>query len=183
MRETRIKISSIIQNQLPEFVKEEFPLVSEFLSQYYVSLESKGHTSDILQNIDQYIKVDNLTNLIQSTKLSSNVTFFDTTISVDSTLGFPDSYGLILIDSEIITYTSKTSTSFEGCIRGFNGTTSYEIKDQLSFSETQACNSKNLNKSYLNSCISEGVLFFNDEKLTYIPIETNRSLPRYFLKK
>ena len=138
MRETRIKISSIIQNQLPEFVKEEFPLVSEFLSQYYVSLESKGHTSDILQNIDQYIKVDNLTNLIESTKLSSNVTFFDTTISVDSTLGFPDSYGLILIDSEIITYTSKTSTSFEGCIRGFNGTTSYEIKDQLSFSETQA---------------------------------------------
>ena len=138
MRETRIKISSIIQNQLPEFVKEEFPLVSEFLSQYYVSLESKGHTSDILQNIDQYIKVDNITNLIESTKLSSDVTFFDTTISVDSTLGFPDSYGLILIDSEIITYTSKTSTSFEGCIRGFNGTTSYEIKDQLSFSETQA---------------------------------------------
>ena len=138
MRETRIKISSIIQNQLPEFVKEEFPLVSEFLSQYYISLESKGHTSDILQNIDQYIKVDNLTNLIESTELSSNVTFFDTTISVDSTLGFPDSYGLILIDSEIITYTSKTSTSFEGCIRGFNGTTSYEIKDQLSFSETQA---------------------------------------------
>jgi hypothetical protein len=138
MRETRIKISSIIQNQLPEFVKEEFPLVSEFLSQYYISLESKGHTSDILQNIDQYIKVDNLTNLIESTKLSSNVTFFDTTINVESTLGFPDSYGLILIDSEIITYTSKTSTSFEGCIRGFNGTTSYEIKDQLSFSETQA---------------------------------------------
>ena len=138
MRKTRIKISSIIQNQLPEFVKEEFPLVSEFLSQYYISLESKGNTSDILQNIDQYIKVDNLTNLIESTKLSSNVTFFDTTISVDSTSGFPDSYGLILIDSEIITYTSKTSTSFEGCIRGFNGTTSYEIKDQLSFSETQA---------------------------------------------
>ena len=138
MIETRIKISSIIQNQLPEFVKEEFPLVSEFLSQYYISLESKGHTSDILQNIDQYIKVDNLTNLIESTELSSNVTFFDTTISVDSTLGFPDSYGLILIDSEIITYTSKTSTSFEGCIRGFNATTSYEIKDQLSFSETQA---------------------------------------------
>jgi hypothetical protein len=66
MRKTRIKISSIIQNQLPEFVKEEFPLVSEFLSQYYISLESKGHTSDILQNIDQYIKVDNLTNLIES---------------------------------------------------------------------------------------------------------------------
>ena len=80
MIETRIKISSIIQNQLPEFVKEEFPLVSEFLSQYYISLESKGHASDLLQNIDQYIKIDNLTNLVESTKLSSDVSFFDTII-------------------------------------------------------------------------------------------------------
>ena len=63
------------------------------------------------------------------------------------------------------------------------GGTDFITNKLQSFSETQACNSKNLNKSYLNSCISEGVLFFNDEKLTYIPIETNRSLPRYFLKK
>ncbi len=58
MTETRIKISSIVENQLPQFVLEEFPLVSEFLSQYYTSLESQGNVSDILQNIDQYIKVD-----------------------------------------------------------------------------------------------------------------------------
>ena len=112
MTETRIKISSIVENQLPQFVLEEFPLVSEFLSQYYTSLESQGNVSDILQNIDQYIKVDQLTNLVESTELFSNVTFFDSTISVLSTAGFPDSYGLLLIDSEIITYTSKTSTTF-----------------------------------------------------------------------
>jgi hypothetical protein len=75
MTETRIKISSIIENQLPQFVLEEFPLVSEFLSQYYISLESQGGTSDILQNIDQYVKVDHLTNLIESTTLSTDVTF------------------------------------------------------------------------------------------------------------
>lgn len=138
MTETRIKISSIIENQLPQFVKEEFPLASEFLSQYYISLENQGGTSDILQNIDQYIKVDNLTNLIESTELISDVTFFDSTVNVTSTSGFPDSYGLLLIDSEIITYTSKTSTSFEGCVRGFNGITSYQVKDELTFSESQA---------------------------------------------
>jgi hypothetical protein len=138
MTETRIKISSIIENQLPQYVSEEFPLVSEFLSQYYISLESQGNVSDILQNIDQYIKVDQLTNLIDSTTLTSDVTFFDSTINVDSTAGFPDSYGLLLIDSEIITYTSKTSTTFDGCIRGFSGVTSYEVKDQLTFSETDA---------------------------------------------
>ena len=138
MTETRIKISSIVENQLPQFVKEEFPLVSEFLSQYYTSLENQGGTSDILQNIDQYIKVDNLTNLIESTTLISDVTFFDSTISVVSTAGFPDSYGLLLIDSEIITYTSKTSTTFEGCVRGFNGVTSYKGKDELTFTESQS---------------------------------------------
>ncbi len=138
MIETRIKISSIIDNQLPQFVVEEFPLVSEFLSQYYTSLESQGNVSDILQNIDQYIKVDQLTNLIESTTLSSDVTFFDTTINVTSTAGFPESYGLILIDSEVITYTSKTSTTFEGCVRGFSGVTSYDVKDKLTFSESQS---------------------------------------------
>jgi len=138
MTETRIKINSIVENQLPQFVLEEFPLVSEFLSQYYTSLESQGNVSDILQNIDQYIKVDTLTNLIESTELISDVTFFDTTINVTSTAGFPESYGLLLIDSEVITYTSKTSTTFEGCVRGFNGVTSYKTKDELTFTETEA---------------------------------------------
>jgi len=138
MTETRIKISSIIENQLPQYVKEEFPLVSEFLSQYYTSLENQGGTSDILQNIDQHIKVDNLTNLIELTNLSADVTFFDSTINVLSTVGFPDSYGILLIDSEIITYTSKTSTTFEGCIRGFSGITSYKLKDELTFEDSQS---------------------------------------------
>src|SRR5210317_738613 len=101
MTETRIKVSSIIENQLPQFVREEFPLASEFLSQYYLSLENQGGTSDILQNIDQYIKVDNLTKLIDSTELISDVSSFDSSINVETTVGFPDSYGLLLIDSEI----------------------------------------------------------------------------------
>jgi hypothetical protein len=138
MTETRIKISSIVENQLPQYVSEEFPLVSDFLKQYYISLENQGGTSDILQNIDQYIKVDSLTNLIESTTLESNVTFFDSTITVSSTVGFPDSYGLLLIDSEIITYTSKTSTTFEGCVRGFSGVTSYKLNDELTFTDTES---------------------------------------------
>lgn len=137
MTQTRIKISSVVENQLPQFVREEFPLISEFLSQYYIALENKSGVNDILQNIDQYIKVDNLTNLIDSTDLTGDVTLFDSTINVSSTAGFPDSYGLILIDSEIITYTSKTSKTFEGCVRGFSGIQSYDLRDELTFSETE----------------------------------------------
>lgn len=60
MKDTRVKISSIVQNQLPDFILEEYPLVSEFLKEYYNSLETQGGTLDVLQNIDQYLKVDEL---------------------------------------------------------------------------------------------------------------------------
>jgi hypothetical protein len=43
-----------------------------------------------------------------------------TTINVVSTSGF-SATGILLIDSEVITYSGKTSTSFTGCVRGTNG--------------------------------------------------------------
>jgi len=43
----------------------------------------------------------------------------DTTISVESTgVGFPDEYGILSIDDELIVYTGKTATQFTGCQRG-----------------------------------------------------------------
>jgi hypothetical protein len=126
MAETKIKISSIVKNQLPQYVREEYPLISEFLSQYYTALESQGSTLDIIKNISEYIKVDNLTNLVSFCGLATDVSYFDTTISVDSTAGFPDTYGLIKIDSEIISYKSKTETSFIDCTRGFSGIESHQ---------------------------------------------------------
>lgn len=139
MSEFRVKTSLIVENQVPAYVREEFPLLVEFLSQYYRSLDFQSGSSDILQNIDQYVKLDSLVNLIDSTTLSSFVEFYDTTINVASTTGFPDSYGLLLIDNEIITYESKTSTSFVNCKRGFSGTTAYQDStsvDQLVFADT-----------------------------------------------
>jgi hypothetical protein len=47
----------------------------------------------------------------------------DTTISVESTgVGFPDEYGILSIDDELIVYTGKTATHFTGCQRGAFGT-------------------------------------------------------------
>ena len=147
MTETRIKFSNIVQNQLPSYVREEFPLVSEFLSQYYISQEFKGAPVDLIQNIDSYIKIDEQANQIESATLSSDVSIIDDVINVafdgiitNGTYGFPDSYGLIQIDNEIITYTGKTDSSFTGCIRGFSGITSYNKQnhpDELVFSQSE----------------------------------------------
>ena len=63
MTETRIKFSGIVKNQLPTYVENEFPLIGEFLKEYYNSQEYKSGPLDIIQNIDQYIKVDEQTTL------------------------------------------------------------------------------------------------------------------------
>ena len=145
MKEKRVQFSNIVKNQLPNYVVEEFPLISEFLSQYYISQEFKGAPADLIQNIDRYIKIDELTDQTDSTILDQNVSSFDTIIPINqSGVGiedFPDSYGVLQIDNEIITYTGKTSNSFTGCIRGFVGITSFtkqNYPDQLVFTESQS---------------------------------------------
>ena len=106
---------------------------------------------DLLQNIDQYIKVQEQTNLQTSVILDDALTTYDTTINVDlqesptGTKGFPETYGLIQIDGEVITYTGKTDSSFAGCIRGFSGVTSYHKNaspDQLVFKDTPSASHK-----------------------------------------
>ena len=145
MLEKRIKFSNIVNNQLPSYVREEFPLVSEFLSQYYSSQEFQGSPIDLIQNIDRYVKVDEVTNQADSAILLNDISLFDSTISVDAsstgTNGFPEKYGLLKINDEVITYTGKTFNSFTGCIRGFSGISSYKSQnqpDQLVFSKSES---------------------------------------------
>jgi len=153
MTEKRIRFSNIVRNQLPAYVTEQYPLVAEFISQYYISQEFQGAPADLIQNIDKYTKLDNITNLKNGAILNDNISTIDTTINVSLSLptefgiglegidGFPDSYGLLLIDDEIITYTGKTTNSFTGCIRGFSGVSSLKKKnspDELVFSSTSA---------------------------------------------
>ena len=143
MSEKRVQFSNIVQNQLPAYVRDDFPLISEFLKSYYIAQEFKSAPIDLIQNIDQYIKVQEQTSRVDYTTLNADITQYDTTIPVQviptGTQGFPDSYGLLKIDNEIITYTGKTDSSFTGCIRGFAGISAYKKEadpEQLVFDET-----------------------------------------------
>ena len=57
----RVKVQQIIENQLPEFLLSESPKAVDFLKQYYISQEYQGGPIDLTDNLDQYIKLDNLT--------------------------------------------------------------------------------------------------------------------------
>ena len=56
----RIKVNTIIESQLPNFLVSDFPNATEFFKQYYISQEFQGGPSDLISNLDQYIKSDNL---------------------------------------------------------------------------------------------------------------------------
>jgi len=57
-----------------------------------------------------------------TTQLDGALNSSATTITVDATAAFPTS-GRIDIDTELITYSGKTATTFTGCVRGVNGST------------------------------------------------------------
>lgn len=120
----RVKISQVIGSQLPDFVAEDNPLFVDFLKQYYTSQEYQGGPTDISENIDKYLNLENFQEenyLNTTTKLNGDIAYYDDVITVDSTDSWPNQYGLLKIDNEIITYTGKTSTTFTGCVRGFSG--------------------------------------------------------------
>ena len=139
--ETRVKVQQIIENQLPEFLRSESPKAVDFLKQYYISQEYQGGPVDLADNLDQYLKIDNLTPdvISGSATLSAGISSTTDTIEVSSTKGFPAQYGLFQVDDEIITYTGITTNSFTGCVRGFSGITNYNSKsnpEELIFSTT-----------------------------------------------
>jgi hypothetical protein len=136
----RVKFQEIVASQLPRYVREDFPLLTDFLEQYYVSQESQSGPIDIVNNIDKYVKVDELFKIVNSTTLSENLDYTETNIRVESTEGFAETNGIIKIDDEIIFYETKSSIKFLNCRRGFSGITTYITTgkpDELTFTKSE----------------------------------------------
>ena len=139
--EKRVQVQQILANQLPDYIRAESPKTLDFLKQYYISQEHQSGATDLADNLDQYIKLDNLTPEVISgkTTLYSGITSTSESVQVYSTKGFPNQYGLFKIDDEICTYTGLTTNTFTGVIRGFSGISSYRTDldaEELLFEET-----------------------------------------------
>lgn len=63
------------------------------------------------------------------TQLNGSLNNSDTTITVDDTTAFATESGIIVIDSEVIIYTSKNATQFLGCTRAFDGSSAATHSD------------------------------------------------------
>ena len=171
--ESRVKIQDVISSQLPNFILDESPKTADFLKQYYISQEYQSGVVDIVENLDQYLNLDNLTPEVINDNITTTgiTTIGDDTIQVSSTKGFPSQYGLLKIDNEIITYTGLTTNTFTGITRGFSGISSYRDdlnEEELVFSTSDAAEHadlspvQNLSKLFLKE-------FFNKFKRTFAP--------------
>ena len=133
-------ISSLIENQIPNFILEEYPLFKDFLSAYYEQQEVSGGPLDIINNLDSYRNINTYDkNLLKkSTKLNGSINATQSEIVVDSTAGFPEN-GIIKIDDELISYKSKTDTQFNDVTRGISGNTTLgNLYSETRFTETSA---------------------------------------------
>jgi hypothetical protein len=187
-----VKISDIVDNQIPDFIQDENPNFSEFLKQYYYSQEFQGGIANISENLFEYknFSAFNSTNLISFTTLTSDIEFFDDTIQVESTKGWPNSYGLLKINDEIITYTGITTNSFTGCIRGFSGIESFEDPESSEFlvfkqTESNSHSSGDVVNNLSNLFLIE---FFKKQKYLYTPgfeeVDFDQNInPQNFLSK
>jgi len=142
-KENRVNVSEVLESQIPEFLLQDAPTFTSFLKEYYRSLETRGGATDLATNLKEYKNIEAfyIDNLIPYTALTADANIIDDTINVLSTRGWPDKNGLLKIDDEIIHYKTKTSTTFEGCTRGFSGINEIEKPADrafLSFSLTES---------------------------------------------
>jgi len=179
--EKRVQINKIIDSQLPEFLVSDFPKATEFFKQYYISEEFQGGNVDLADNLDQYLKLDNLVPevIVGQTTLTDNVSASAGIVTVTSTKGFPSEYGLLKIDDEIITYTGITTNTFTGCIRGFSGVTGYNYLSSFDIDENSNKQSLVFEDTVSESHISGSVVknlsvlflqeFYKKLKYTFTP--------------
>ena len=101
------------------------------------------------------------------TQLNGAINNSVTTVVVDSTTGFPAT-GVIAIDSELITYSSKTGTDFTGCVRGasgtiaashLNNTLTYDASDYNGWGQSISQTSSNQLRLWSQSNFGQDLLF------------------------
>ena len=149
LEEKTSNVSILVENQFPSFVRDTNEKFINFISSYYESQEGKYQPLDIASNLIDYYNIGYYrpSRLVKNTKLieSGNLSDSVKTITVESTVGFPETNGYIKIDDEIIFYTSKSKTQFLECERGVSALVLDSVpKSNIFLTNSTAAEHKNL---------------------------------------
>ena len=176
MLKTANKISFLVDQQLPDFINEEYELFGKFVQKYYEQQELQGNSLDIIQNIQTYRDIDFYENnlLNQSTTIVGAVNSTDTTITVVDATSFPKNGGYFKVDDEICFYKSRTDTQFKEISRGVSGNTQLgDLYSSTTFVTTQAASHTNASKvqNISNLFLYALIKSFENEYLSDFPEE------------
>ena len=171
-----VKLSNLVQKQLPEFISTHYDAFSTFLEKYYEGLEIHGQPLDILSNLTSYYDInyyqENL--LERGSNLTQSLGLTDDTIEVEDATAFPDEYGYIKIEDEICFYTEKVGNTLTGVYRGVSGTTKLgELYNRSTYESSEAANHQsgvtvqNLSNLFLFAIVKS----FESQYLASIPKE------------
>ncbi len=179
-KEKIVNISSLIEQQLPDFVSESNPKFVSFLSSYYESQEIKYNSLDLITNLIDYYNIGSysVSSLTQYTNLQSAITSTSGTITVISTHGFPAKNGYISIDGEIIFYKEKTATQFKNCVRG----TAAFIFESIPYSQVVYKQGAVASSHASGSQVVNIAYYFTQEFLRRIKSEISPNLPEVLSK-
>lgn len=110
MQNKNINVSDRVEGQLPEFIRMEDRQFVNLLFEYYKSQEKTGRPYDILNNLLNYLDLDeyNTKQLSSVTSLLQNVDLTQNKIEVESIDGFMEKDGSIMIDNEVMYYEEVT---------------------------------------------------------------------------
>lgn len=123
------KVSSFVQNQFPQFAQEQYPVLVQFIQNYYKFLESNGNPLDLIHGLLDITDIDTYAEVDLTANTKEPIAIDDTEISVIGHVKFPRTDGLLKIDDEVILYKEREYISdqfntyqltiFKGCVRGY----------------------------------------------------------------
>ena len=181
-------LAALIENQLPDFIVEDYPLVTNFLSKYYEALALSEGPTDIINNFEKYLDVDTFSPevLVKTCLLEQEIADGSDRIDivVNKTDGFPDKNGLIMIDQEIFLYETKTATEFKNCVRGYSAKTALgDLYNEISYHESSTSVHKQFAEvSNLSNLLLAGLIKQYEEQYTsgfpyqYLRDQSNKNL-------
>jgi len=124
--------STLVENQLPEFISSDYPNFVKFVKKYYEQQETSGQPLDLINHITKYQDIDTyeknilkenttLVSLVE-TRNSSNV-ITEVVINLLDGSSFPKKNGYLMIDEEVIFYQTRQGNALRNCYRNVSATT------------------------------------------------------------
>ena len=122
-----LQVSNAIEQQVPDYLSNDYPNFIAFIKDYYRFLETNGNALDLLDGITELVDIDTYTGADATATLEGAVSVSDTSITVLGHVEFPRNNGLLKIDDEVIFYKNLEAkedggvkkTVFNDCIRGW----------------------------------------------------------------